>query len=243
MTAALSRASTADEILGRLNALASGENRAGLARYGINAENALGIPHGELRAMSKVVKRDHERALALWESGFREARVLAAMTDEPGKVTIGQCRRWADEFNSWDIVDSVSDLFVATPFWRELVGEFAADEREFVRRTAFAMIAWANVPRNKVPEETLLSMLPLIERHADDPRNFVKKAVNWALRATGKNSPALHAAALDLARELAGSEDKTRRWVGKDAVRDLTSEKTKQRLEGIANKVSGKPAN
>lgn len=150
--AALSPASTADEIVAHLRAVASEDNRAGMKRYGINVETALGVPHGVLRNLQKVLKRDHERALALWETGIREARVLAAMTGEPRKMTIGQCRRWAADLNSWDIVDSVSDLFADTPFRLELIEEFAADEREFVRRTAFAMMAWMNVGRRKVPE-------------------------------------------------------------------------------------------
>lgn len=230
MGAAVTRNSTAEEIVAHLKDIGTAENRAGMLRYGINIDSALGVPHGVLRGLQKVLKRDHDRALALWDSGFREARVLASMTDEPKKVTIEQCRRWANDFNSWDLVDSVSDLFAETPFWRELIEEFAADEREFVRRTAFAMMAWTNVGRKKIPEETRLEFLPLIEKYATDERNFVKKAVNWALRQTGKASPNLHAPALALAEKLAASSDKTARWVGKDAVRELTAEKTLARL-------------
>lgn len=224
VVAELSRASSAEEIVAHLRALASDENRAGMKRYGIKVETALGVPHGVLRGLQKMLKRDHERALALWQSGLREARVLASMTDDPARITMAQCRRWADDLDSWDIVDSVADLFVDTPFWRDLIEEFAADEREFVRRTAFAMIAWANVPRKKKPNEVLLSFLPLIEEHSTDGRNFVKKAVNWALRSIGKRSFILHAPALALAKRLAASPDKAARWIGKDAVRELGSE-------------------
>lgn len=231
MTApALSPGSTADEIVAHLHALASPAEREGLARYGINAETSLGIRHAALRDLARAVKKDHERALALWESGTREARVVAAFTADPKRLTREDARRWAGELNSWDIVDSVSDLFAATPFWRELVEEFAGDEREFVRRTAFAMLAWANVGRYKVADEVLASYLPLIERHAADPRNFVKKAVNWALRQIGKKSPPLNRQALETAQRLAASQDKAARWVGRDALRELSSQAVQERL-------------
>ena len=228
--AALSRSSTAADVVEHLKAIATPADREAMKRYAINVASALGVPHGKLRALQKVLKRDHERALALWASGYREARVLASMTDEPTQVTRDQCRRWANDLDSWDIVDSVSDLFADTPFWSELIGEFAADEREFVRRTAFAMMAWANVGRKKIPESLRLEFLPLIEAHATDDRNFVKKAVNWALRQTGKASPGLHAPALALAERLAASDSKSARWIGRDAVRELRDEKTIARL-------------
>ena len=228
--AGLSRSSTADEIVAHLKAVATEKDRADMTRYGINVESALGVPHGVLRGLQKVLKRDHERALALWDTGIREARVLAAMTGEPAKMTIDECRSWAADLDSWDIVDSVSDLFADTPFRLDLIEEFAADEREFVRRTAFSMMAWMNVPRKKVPEDVRLGFLPLIERHATDERNFVKKAVNWALRQTGKSSLPLLGPALALAEKLAASEDKTAHWIGRDAVRELSAEKTLERL-------------
>lgn len=230
--AELSPASTAEEIVAHLKAIGTDKDRADMVRYGINVDASIGVPHGKLRALQKVVKRDHDRALALWETGIREARVLASMTGESQKMTIGQCRRWAADLNSWDTVDSVSDLFADTPFRLELIEEFAADEREFVRRTAFAMMAWMNVGRRKVPEEVRLGFLPLIERHAEDERTYVRKAVNWALRQTGKASAALHVPALALAEKLAASKDGTARWIGRDAVRELSAEKTLARLHG-----------
>lgn len=222
----LGPSSTAEEIIDHLRAIGSEENRAGMARFGIKADHAFGVSQADLRRLSKVLKKDHERANQLWETGFREARVIAALTAEPGKLTPEQARAWADDLDSWDIVDTVGDVFVDTPFWLELIEAFAADEREFVRRAAFAMMAWASVPRKKVPEAVLSTFFPLIERHATDPRKFVKKAVNWALRQTGKNSSRLHAPALALARKLAESDDRTARWIGKDAVRELSAEKT-----------------
>lgn len=133
-------------------------------------------------------------------------------------------------FDSWEIVDSVADLFAETPFWRDLIDEFADDEREFVRRTAFAMLAWSAVHLKKEPDATFLAYMPLIQKQARDPRNFVRKAVNWALRQIGKRSMSLHAPALALAEKLAASPDRTARWIGRDAVRELTDAKQIARL-------------
>jgi 3-methyladenine DNA glycosylase AlkD len=124
---------TADEIVAHLKAIGTAENRAGMARFGINITTALGVGNSDLRPITRKLKRNHERALALWDSGIREARLMAAFTGEPKKMTIAECRRWAGDFDSWEIVDTVSDLFAATPFWRDLIDEFAADQREFVR--------------------------------------------------------------------------------------------------------------
>jgi len=206
---ALSPASSADEIVVLLRTLGSEENRKGMLRYGIRIERALGISHGVQRRIATKIKRNHERALALWASGITEAQFIASLTADPKQVTPDLARAWAAEFDSWDIVDGVSDLFVDTDNWKDLIAGFAADEREFVRRTAFAMIAWSVVHRKKEPEETLAGFLPLIETHATDPRNFVRKAVSWALRSLGKRSRALNAAALELAERLAASDDRT----------------------------------
>ncbi|RUU52144.1 DNA alkylation repair protein [Mesorhizobium sp. M2C.T.Ca.TU.002.02.1.1] len=221
---------SADDILAHLRSIGVAENLTGMARFGINTATALGIGNSELRPLARKVRKNHERALLLWKSGIREARLMAAFTGEPKKLDIDQCRRWAADFDSWEIVDSVADLFAETPFWRELVDGFAEDDREFVRRTAFAMLAWSTVHLKKEPDATFIAYLPLIERHASDPRNFVKKAVNWALRQIGKRSMSLHAPALALAEKLAASPDRTARWIGKDAVKELTDAKQLERL-------------
>ncbi len=229
----LTPGSTADEVIAHLRELSSADNREGMARYGIDTAQAFGVSNAVLRPIARQIKRDHERALALWQSGWREARLLAAFTAEPKKLNAETARAWAGDFNSWDVVDHAADLFDAAGL-DELVPEFAGDKREFVRRCAFAMIAWGAVHRKKEPDEAFARYLPLIERHASDNRNYVKKAVSWALRQIGKRSLTLHPPALALAERLAASTDKAERWVGKDAVKELTSEKTLARLRGKA---------
>ncbi|MER9138984.1 DNA alkylation repair protein [Mesorhizobium sp. M0830] len=228
--AELSPQSSAAEIVDHLRAIGSEENRLGMLRYGIRIDRALGITHGVQRQIARKIKRNHERAFELWETGIVEAQFIASVTADPQRFSAEDARRWAASFDSWDIVDGVSDLFVDTDAWKELIGEFAADEREFVRRTAFAMMAWSAVHRKKEPETSFLAFLPIIEAHATDSRNFVKKAVNWALRSIGKRSMAMHGAALAVAERLAQSTDRTARWIGKDAVNELSNAKTFERI-------------
>jgi 3-methyladenine DNA glycosylase AlkD len=228
--AALSPQSSAGEIVAHLRIIGSEENRHGMLRYGIKIDRALGISHGMQRQIARTIKRNHERAFELWDTGIMEAQFIASVTADPQRFSAEDARRWAASFDSWDIVDGVSDLFVDTDAWKELIAEFATDEREFVRRTAFAMMAWSVVHRKKEPETTFLAFLPIIEAHAADSRNFVKKAVNWALRSIGKRSMHMHGAALAVAERLAQSTDKTARWIGKDAVRELTNAKTLERI-------------
>lgn len=221
---------SADDIVAHLRALGSDENRAGMARFGIATESAFGVGHTHLNPIARKVKVDQQRAEALWRTGYREARILAGLTGDPRTIGIEQCRLWAADFDSWDVVDGVAGLFLETPFWRDLIEEFAGDEREFVRRMAFSMLAYGAVHLKKEPDTTFAAYLPLIEKHSTDGRNFVKKAVNWALRQIGKRSMTLHAPALALAQRLAASNDKAARWTGRDAARELADPKVLQRL-------------
>lgn len=227
---ALSSASDVHEIVAHLRTLGSEEDRAGIARFGIRNDQALGISNAVLRPIAKSLKQDHDRALALWATGIREARILAVATDEPQVVTRAQADAMAADFDSWEIVDHAVYLFCDAGLAHETIAAYAADEREFVRRSAFSAIATAAVHLKKEPDGTFIGWLNLVEAHSTDERNFVKKAVNWALRQTGKRSPALHAPALALSEKLAASSDKTARWIGKDAVRELTDPKTLERL-------------
>ncbi|MBY5365478.1 DNA alkylation repair protein [Rhizobium leguminosarum] len=221
--------SDAAELIAHLETLRSEENVAGMARFGIVTDRALGISNPDIRAVARQTRKDHVRAMQLWRSDIREARLLALYTAEPKRLTTEEAQNWADDFNSWEIVDCAADLFVEARL-DELIWEFAADEREFVRRTAFAMIAGGAVHRKKDPDATILAWLPLIKAHSGDPRNFVRKAVNWALRNVGKRNLACHAPALALARALTESPDRTARWIGKNAVRELAGEKLLARL-------------
>ncbi|MBX4902135.1 DNA alkylation repair protein [Rhizobium bangladeshense] len=218
------------ELIAHLVTLRSEEAIAGMARFGIVTGRALGISNPDIRAVATLAKRDHARATQLWQSHIREARLLALYTAEPKRLTVDEARNWADDFNSWEIVDCAADLFVEARL-DELIPEFAANEREFVRRAAFAMIAGAAVHRKDEADATILAWLPLIEAHSGDSRNFVRKAVNWALRSIGKRNRACYGPALGLAELLAESPNKTARWIGRDAVRELSGEKLLARLK------------
>jgi 3-methyladenine DNA glycosylase AlkD len=215
-----------DAILAELQSLGSEANRAGQARFGIDTARAYGMSVANLRRVARRLKRDHRLAAALWRTGVHEARILAAYVDEPARVTRKQMDEWAAAFDSWDLCDQVcANLFDRTPYVEEKIRQWAADEREFVRRAAFALAAAYAVHAKGVADAAFLPMLDLVERHATDPRNLVRKAVNWALRQIGKRSPALRGPALALAEKLAASPDKTARWIGRDAARELKNTK------------------
>lgn len=222
----------ADAIVAEIRALGSEKNRVGMARYGINTGRAFGVSMSSLAPIAKRHRRDHALALALWKTGWHEARILAVLVDDPKSVTPAQMDHWVAEFDSWDLCDQACmKLFARTPFVTAKVQQWAEDEREFVRRAAFALIAGYTVHAKKAPDGIFLDFLPVIESHATDPRNFVKKAVNWALRQIGKHSLALHGAALALAERLATLDDPTARWIGRDAVKELSDPARIARLE------------
>lgn len=218
-------------VLTELKSLGSEAGRAGMARFGINIDTAFGVSIAAQRPLYRKYRRDHDLALALWDSGFHEARILAALIDDPKKVAPRQMDSWVADFNSWDLCDQACmKLFAKTPFVAEKVAKWAKDEQEFVRRAAFATIAGYAVGAKKASDVEFLPFLDIIEAHATDERNFVRKAVNWALRQIGKRSQELHGPALALAERLAKSEDRTARWIGKDAVKELSDPKQIARL-------------
>lgn len=220
-------------VLAELKTLGSAENRAGMARFGINTARAIGVSMAAQRPLARKYRRNHALALALWQSGYHEARILAALIDDPKAVTSKQMDDWVADFDSWDLCDQAcSKLFVSTPFVEAKIAKWVKDKREFVRRAGFALLAAYTVHGKTVSNDTFLGFLPLIAAAATDARNFVKKAVNWALRQIGKRNTALHGPALALARELAASDDKTARWIGKDAVRELTDPVQLERIRG-----------
>lgn len=220
-----------EQALQALRTAASAEHRDGMARFAIPNERAFGVPMARIQAVAKRLGRDRDLAAALWHSRWYEARLLAAYLDDPAAVTAAQMDRWAREFDNWAVCDTVCfALFDRSAHaWRK-IEQWAEREDEFVRRAAFALLASKSVHDKQAGDPLFLHGLELVEAHACDPRNFVKKAVNWALRSIGKRNAALHAAALKTAARLAASGDAAARWNGKDALRELNGAATMRRL-------------
>ena len=211
----------ADKVLAELRTLGSERDRDGMARFGIHTERAYGVSIAKLRPLARRLGRDHALARDLWATRVHEARLLASFVEVPGRVTAPQMERWVAAFDSWDLCDQVCMLFERTPHAQAKAFTWVRDEREFVRRAGFVLMARLAHPRYAVPPATLRSFLREVERGSRDERNFVKKAVNWALREVGKRQPAVRREAVALARMLAGSEDRTARWIGRDALREF----------------------
>ncbi|MCV0424607.1 MAG: DNA alkylation repair protein [Roseibium sp.] len=221
---------TLESILEELSAQGSEENRVGMARFGIDASSAFGVPMSVLRPFSRQICRSPELAPSLWETGFHEARLLAILLTPPKAMTPELATRWLDDVQSWDLCDQLTNILARRRDSNLQVAQFAADDREFVKRAAFALIAWRAVHAKIAPDSEFLEHLGLIRQAATDERNFVWKAVHWALRQIGKRSQPLHGPALALAEELSSSEDKTSRRVGREAAKELSSEKVRLRL-------------
>ena len=213
---------TLEEILNTLRANANPDNVTGMARYGISTEGTLGLPIPFLRALAKQAGKDHELALGLWSTGIHEARIMASMVDRPQWVTEEQMEEWVADFDSWDVCDQVcGNVFDTSPLGRVKAVEWCRRPEEFVRRAGFVLMAEMAVHDKAATDDLFLSFLPLIREYAVDDRNFVKKAVNWALRQIGKRNNTLMPHALALAEELSTSTSAPARWIGKDAVREL----------------------
>lgn len=224
-------APTAQEILDKLKAQASPANVEGMARYGINPQNTLGVPMPVLRGMAREIKRDHALALQLWDSGLHEARILAGLIADPSQVDEGLMERWVHDFDSWDVCDQVcSNLFDRIPFAYSKAVDWSSRQSEFVKRAGFVLMAALAVHDKKAPDSTFEPFFPLILGEAADGRNFVKKAVNWALRGLGKRNLVLNARAIETAQNIARIDSKTARWIAADALRELTGESVQARL-------------
>jgi len=220
-----------NDLIKKLKYQANPKNVAGMARFGISSKNTLGISIPFLRKMAKEIGKNHELALKLWDSGIHEARILAGLIDESERVTEKQIEQWAKDFDSWDVCDLVcGNLFDKTAFaWQKAV-EFTKRKEEFVKRTGFALMACIAVHDKKAQDKDFIKLLPIIKREATDERNFVRKAVNWALRQIGKRNKNLNREALKMAKEILKIEDKTAKWIASDAIRELTSEAVQKRL-------------
>ena len=219
------------DVLGKLQGKANPEHLEGMAKCGIAVEQRLGVSVPDMRKLAKEIGRDHRLALALWSTGIAEARILAAMIDDPDKLTEEQMEDWVKGINSWDVCDQVCmDLFRKNQLaWKKIL-DWSKREEEFVKRTAFSLIACLAWHDKKAADEKFLELLPIIIREAVDERNFVKKAVNWALRNIGKRNLNLNRAAVNTAREIQRLDSKVARWIAADAIRELESDAIQSRL-------------
>lgn len=221
-----------DEVLKWLERKGTRRYVEGMARYGIQTnKRVFGVSVGTMQSLAKQLGKDHALATELWKSGCYEGQMLAALIDDPKRVTRSQMNAWAADFDNWAICDTACfHLFDRTPFAWEKARQWPTSRREFVKRAAFALMASLTLHDKSAPDSQFLALLPLIEEGAHDERNFVKKAVNWALRSIGKRSLTLNAAAIASAKRLALSEQASCRWVGKDALRELAGPKVQSRL-------------
>ena len=221
-----------EEVLEILKSMARPDQLEGMAKYGIVVERRLGVSIPNLRRMAKELGQDHKLALELWKTGIAEARFVAAMTDDPEKLTEGQMEDWVKGINSWDVCDQVCmNLFEKVPLaWKKII-DWSEREEEFVKRAAFALMACLAWHDKKAKDEKFIELFPVIIRGATDERNFVKKAVNWALRNIGKRDLNLNKAAINTAREIQQIDSKAARWIASDTIRELESEAVRIRLK------------
>jgi 3-methyladenine DNA glycosylase AlkD len=219
------------DILQQLKSLSDPTAVAGMARFGINPNNTYGVSIPALRKIARETGKNHALAQQLWSSGIHEARILAGMIDEPEKVTEEQMESWVVDFDSWDVCDQVcSNLFDKTEFAYQKAVEWSNRKEEFVKRAGFVLIAALAVHDKKANDKEFLKFLPVIKREAVDDRNFVRKAVNWALRQIGKRNRDLNKAAVETAKKILKIDSKAAKWVASDALRELTDEKVQKKL-------------
>ena len=230
-----------NEIIQKLKLLANPDNVAGMARFGINSDKTFGIKIPDLRKIAKQIGKDpnvakaplgkHALALDLWNSGYHETRILASMIDDPKLVDEKQMDSWVADFDSWDVCDQTAmNLFWLTPFAYDKAVEWSSHQEEFIKRAGFAMMSVLAWKDKQAKDEQLLKFLPIIKREATDNRNFVKKAVNWALRQIGKRNSNLNKNAIETAKEIQLIGNKAAKWIANDALKELQGEAVQKRL-------------
>jgi 3-methyladenine DNA glycosylase AlkD len=219
------------ETLARLRAMADPDLLANEQRLAIKTEGALGISIWDLRKLAKEVGKDQPLAEALWKTDIREARLLAGYLADPEQISEDVIEAWVADFDSWDLCDQVSDAFLFSPFGYQKAFEWSERPEEFVKRTAFVLMSGLAFYDKEASDEKLMEFFPVILREATDERNFVKKAVNWALRNIGKRNLNLNRQAIALAEQIAQLDSKAAQWIARDAIKELTSEKVRARLE------------
>jgi 3-methyladenine DNA glycosylase AlkD len=224
---------TVKEVLSYFKSLENPANVEGMKRFGIVAEKIYGVNIPVIRKLAKELKYNHKLAQELWDTKIHEARILAFLIDDPKDVNVEQMERWVSEINSWDICDGcMSNLFDKTPYAYQKAIEWSRRKEEFVKRAGFVMMATLSVHDKKAEDSRFEKFFPLIEREAKDERNFVKKAVNWALRQIGKRNLYLYKQAIRVAERIQKQEFKSAKWIAADALREFKNEKTYIRIIG-----------
>lgn len=220
------------EVIKKLESLKNPKNVEGMARFGIRPKTrVLGIPIPITRKLAKVIGKNHKLAQELWDYKIHEARILAGYIEEADKITEKQFEKWVKDFDSWDVVDQVcSSVLDKTKFAYRKIFELAERKEEFVKRTAFTLICCLTVHDKKMPDKEFLKFFPLIKKASTDDRNFVKKAVNWALRQIGKRNKKLNSAAIKLALQLRLGQSRSAKWIANNALAELTSKNVQKRF-------------
>jgi len=221
-----------EQVIANLKENARPDQLSGMKRFGMSTENRLGLSMPFLRKMAKEIGKDHELALKLWETGIAEARILAALVDDPKMLTERQMEEWVKDIDSWDVCDQLCmNLFEKSPLAWKKIDDWAKRPEEFVKRTAFSLLACLAWHDKKTEDKKFIELFPLIVQASTDERNFVKKSVNWALRNIGKRNMQLNQAAIETSLTLKRLDSKSARWIGSDALRELESEAVKKRLK------------
>ena len=219
-----------NDIIKKLKSKANPANLEGMARYGISTANRLGNSIPFLRKLAKEIGKDHELALKLWEKGIDETRILASMIGDENKLTETQAEKWVVDFNSWDVCDQVCmNLFKKLPFAEKKIKEWSKREEEFIKRAAFSLIACIAVYYKEKPDNEFIKFFPLIKKSSTDERNYVKKAVSWALRNIGKKNKNLNKEVIKFAKELEKTDSKSARRIARDTLKDIQREKVRKR--------------
>lgn len=220
-----------EEILKQLKSLSNPKNVEGMARFGINPNNTYGVSIPHLRNIAKRIGKNHILAQQLWSSGIHEARILAAMIDNSQDISEKQMENWAGDFDSWDVCDQVCmNLFDKTKYAYKKAIEWSSNKKEFVKRAGFVIMASLAFHDKNAKDSDLINLLPIIKRESNDDRNFVKKAVNWALRQIGKRNAKLNREAIKTAKEILKLNSKASKWIASDALKELTSPQVNKRL-------------
>jgi len=222
---------SADDVLKKLKSKARPDQLGGMAKYGMSVSSRLGVAVPDMRTIARGTGKNHELALELWKTGIAEARIVAAMIDDPLKVTEEQMENWVKGVDSWDVCDQLCmNLFDKTPLAWKKISDWSDRDEEFVKRTAYSLLACIAWHDKKTEDARFIEVFPLIKKGAVDERNFVKKAVNWALRMIGKRNKNLNKAAIAAAKDIQKLDSKSARWIAADAVKELESEAIQKRL-------------